>query len=201
MDAEALLYVNIERPIAVAPSQCMKLRSGKLLGQVSDNEKSVTYHVPGEQHQWELSGHMAKYMFQRQLGHVMGQTHELVLAGADYTASQKLAKKQRKEAAAAQVVVAQAQKKAKKQRKDVRRKSDKKQRIDWDGPYRPGVPIWYNDQPCCYFCSMFASMHGIANATQSRALIERIITFEIIEVNVHSIIQCNYLLQSMHQYC
>lgn len=119
----------------------MQLRSGKLLGQVSDNEKSVAYHIPGEQHQWEFSGHMAKYMFQRQLGHVMGQTNELVLVGADYTANQKAAKKQRKEAAAAQAAVAQAQRKAKKQRKDVRRKSNKKKRIDWDGPYRPGVPI------------------------------------------------------------
>ena len=119
----------------------MKLRSGKLLGQVSDNRKSVAYHIPGEQHQWEFSGHVAKDMFQRQLGHVMGQTHELMLVGADRAASQKAAKKKRKEAAAAQSVVVLAQKKAKKARKDVRRKSNKKKKFDWDGAYRPGNPV------------------------------------------------------------
>ena len=103
----------------------MKLRSGKLLGQVSDNEKSVAYHIPGEQHQWVFSGYIAKYMFQRQLGHVMGQTHELILVGADCTANQKAAKKKRKEAAATQAVVAAAHKKAKKARKVVRRKTNK----------------------------------------------------------------------------
>lgn len=133
MDAEALLYVNVERPIAVAPSNCMQLQSGKLLGQVSDNEKSVAYHIPEEQHQWEFSGHMANYMFQRQLGHIMGQTHEIVLVGADYTANQKVAKRKRTKAAAARSVIALAQKKAKKARKDVRRKSNKKKRVDWDG--------------------------------------------------------------------
>lgn len=84
---------------------------------------------------------MAKYMFQRQLGHVMGQSHEIVLVGADYTASQNVAKKTRKKAAAVQSAVALVQKKAKKARKDVRRKSNKKKRIDWDGAYHPGVPI------------------------------------------------------------
>ena len=143
MDAEALLYVNIERLIAVAPSNYMQLRSGKVLGQVSDNEKSVAYHIPGEQHQWKFSGHVAKYLFQSQLGHVMGQTHELVLVGADFTVGQRAAKKKWKEAAAAapQSVVALAQKKTRKARKDVRRKVNKKKRIDWDGAYRPGVPI------------------------------------------------------------
>ncbi len=103
----------------------MELRSGKLLGQVSDNETSVAYHIPGEQHQWVFSGHLAKYMFQRQLGHVMGQTHEIVLVGADYAASQKVAKKKRKNVAAAQAVGAVAQRRAKKARKDVRRKANK----------------------------------------------------------------------------
>lgn len=111
----------------------MQLQSGKLLGQVSDNEKSVAYHIPEEQHQWEFSGHMANYMFQRQLGHIMGQTHEIVLVGADYTANQKVAKRKRTKAAAARSVIALAQKKAKKARKDVRRKSNKKKRVDWDG--------------------------------------------------------------------
>ena len=119
----------------------MQLRSGKLLGQVSDNEKSVAYHIPGEKHQWEFSGHMAKYMFQRQLGHVVGQTHEIVLVGADFTASQNVAKQKRKKAAAVQSTVTVAQRKAKKARKDVRRKSNKKKRFDWDGAYHPGVPI------------------------------------------------------------
>ena len=141
MDAEALPYVNIERPIAVAPRNFMKLRNDELLGQVSNNEKLVTYHIPGEQHKWEFSGHMAKYIFQRQLGHVTGQTHKLLLVGADYTASQKVAKKKRKETAAAHAVVALAQKKAKKARKDVRRKSNKEKRFDWDGAYRSEVPM------------------------------------------------------------
>lgn len=103
----------------------MKLRSGKLLGQISDNEKSVGYHIPGEQHQWVFSGYIAKYMFQKQLGHVMGQTHELILVGADCTANKKAAKRKRKEAAATQAVAAAAQKKAKKARKVVRRKTNK----------------------------------------------------------------------------
>ena len=132
-----MLYVNIERPIAVAPSNCMQLRSGKLLGQVSDNEKSVAYLIPEEQRQWEFSGHMAKDIFQRQLGHVIGQTHQIMLVGADYTASQSVAKQKRKKAAA----VAIAQKKAKKAKKDVRRKSNKKKRFHWDGAYHTGVPI------------------------------------------------------------
>ena len=84
---------------------------------------------------------MAKDMFQRQLGHVIGQTHEIMLVGADYTASQNVAKQKRKNAAAVQSAVTIAQKKAKKARKDVRRKSNKKKRFDWDGAYHTGVPI------------------------------------------------------------
>lgn len=118
----------------------MTLRNDELLGQVSNNEKSVSYHIKGEQHPWVFSGHMANTMFQRLLGHVTGQTHELLLVGADYTASQKLTKKKRKEAAAERAVVALAQKKAKKGRKDMRRRANKKERIYRDAAYHPGVP-------------------------------------------------------------
>ena len=114
LDAEALLYVNIERPIAVAPSNCMELQSDKLLGQVGANETSVAYHIPGEQHAWEFNGHMANPIFQKQLEHVMDQTHEVLLVGVEYRASQKAAKQERKKAATEQAVVALAQKMAKK---------------------------------------------------------------------------------------
>ena len=122
MDAEALLYVNIERPIAVAPSNGMQLQSGKVLGQVSDNGESVAYHIPGEQHQWEFTGYLPKDIFQRELGHVAGQTHELILVGADYAANQRAAKTTRKKAAAVDTV---ARKKAKKAGKNARRKAHK----------------------------------------------------------------------------